>query len=214
MNMADFIRARTEEQFNIRREMILKACEEIYLSGGLLAVTFNTVSEKTSLTRPALYNYYRNREEMLYDLARKYYAEFRSELSVVFNGKNSLTREEMCAALADLASEFEHMLKLFSDLPLIENECDEGMLIHAKQTTHELMLRIREYIGSVFPSASEKQISDFISNGILIFTAIYPYTHRSEKIREIERKINPEFVPPKVRDLLYNSLMNATASLE
>ncbi|MCQ2079388.1 MAG: TetR/AcrR family transcriptional regulator [archaeon] len=212
--MADFIRARTEDQFRIRRDMILAACEEIYFSGGYVAVTFNTVSAKTSFTRPALYNYYKNRDEMLLDLVRKLYSEWRDGLFKLIEENENVDREGYCTLLSDYASENDGIFKLFTDMHLIEENCELDHLVEAKKDTDEFLTRITEFTRRTFPKASDEQIADYLNNAILIFSAIYPFTHRSQRVVDSNHATIPEVSSVNMREMLYRVLMNATAGLE
>ena len=76
MDAMEFKRARTEEQVMDRRKEILRACSEMYGREGFDGVTVKTIAERTSFSRPSIYNYYQTKEEILLDLLKQEYLEW------------------------------------------------------------------------------------------------------------------------------------------
>ncbi len=55
-----------------RKDILTKACE-LYLSGGLEAVSMRRLAREIGVTAPALYKHYRDREDMLLDVVSEAY---------------------------------------------------------------------------------------------------------------------------------------------
>ena len=66
----DFVRARTDEQMQIRQLDIMRACATIFEQGGYDAVNIKAISNSTSITRSSFYTYYKTKDEVLLDLLR------------------------------------------------------------------------------------------------------------------------------------------------
>ena len=63
-----FIRARGEEQKEIRRQQIVDAAAALYAEVGYDKVTFSKIGRKVSFTRLNLYNYYQCKEDIFLTL--------------------------------------------------------------------------------------------------------------------------------------------------
>lgn len=61
----NFRRARTQEQFNQRRDEIIACCDEILSQEGIDAITLQAIAKKTTLNRSSIYNYFSTKEEIL-----------------------------------------------------------------------------------------------------------------------------------------------------
>ena len=76
-------------------------------------ITILDVSKKTSFSRPSIYNYFQNKEEIFLALLEKEYQEWTNDLNKLLNLKN-LTIEEFADKLASTFIKRKTMLKLMS----------------------------------------------------------------------------------------------------
>ena len=66
----NFLRARTKEQIEQRQLDIMQACETLFEKGGYDYVNMMAISEMTSITRSAIYTYYKTKDEIDYFLEK------------------------------------------------------------------------------------------------------------------------------------------------
>lgn len=205
--MEEFVRARTEDQFNQRRDMIMKACDEIYERDGFLGVTFNNVSAKTSFTRPALYNYYKNREEMLLDLLKRELLQWTEAIKERFGTPARMTKEEYCRNKVELLSEHVKMCQLLSDLYLIERECTPEDVAAVKKIAYEGNDFVCSCIRYVFPEATDEEIASYQDASIVQQFGTFRFTHMDPSHVDAYRHARPGRSLPDFKWMLYNAEM-------
>ena len=54
----------SEELINARKEEIINACAALYETMSFKEITIRDISEKTSFSRPSIYNYFQTKEEI------------------------------------------------------------------------------------------------------------------------------------------------------
>ena len=67
----EFLRARSKEEMDSRQEEIVNACDILYERLGYDGVNFKAIAELTSISRPAIYNYFRTKDEILLALLKR-----------------------------------------------------------------------------------------------------------------------------------------------
>lgn len=200
--MSDFVRARTESQFQERRDMILSACHKIYLERGFQGVTFNTVSEMTSFTRPALYNYYRNRELMLLDLLKSESTKWLDDLKVAVKSLGTPTREELCRFMADQICDCELVFRLISDLKYIEKCCTAEEVRGMRAIFVDISAFVDRYIRNLYPDAKEETMQAFHDCCSFITLGAFSFSPLREG------------TDMHLRDMVYRAFMSCTSDFE
>lgn len=208
--MKDFVRASTEEQIADRREEIISACEEIYLAGGYDAVTFKAISEKTSFSRPSIYNYFDTKEEVMMDLLTRYFVGW---LDGIKGGLSSgdVSRERFCRIISEVSAEHENMFLLFTDLKLIEDGSGISHIIAFKGHFREFIEYICGFMDANF-HASEQSREGFLEGLMMLFYGSYPHTHLSDKQTAAMEAAGVPYASTDLRTLFYRQLMLFTSS--
>ena len=85
-----FIRARTEEQFNERRQEIINATKFLYQTYSFREINFSKISEQTKIARSTIYNYYLNKEEIFLDIILEYFLNIRDAIKENFLNYSTL----------------------------------------------------------------------------------------------------------------------------
>lgn len=121
-----FQRARSQEQVNARQSLIIEVAKELFISGGISAVNFNTISEHISLSRQSIYKYYSSPEEILIDVLKEESQKWESELML----RLSTTLEADADIFAEIITESFQSNQLMLRLCAIYN----GALLHNVKT--------------------------------------------------------------------------------
>ncbi|MBO6258791.1 MAG: TetR/AcrR family transcriptional regulator [Succinivibrio sp.] len=134
-----FKRARTEEQVDLRLKSIRKTAAALYDTKGIAGVTFAQVAAIAGLTRPALYSYFDNRYDLIFDLLTE---EFRILNSALKARLNALETDEPSADLLarTLSSEISAHRRFASLLVLCIgtfNQVSEKMVEKFKECSTE-----------------------------------------------------------------------------
>jgi AcrR family transcriptional regulator len=130
----DFQRARTEQQVESRHAEILNACAALYEEAGADGVTIKAIAQRTSFSRPSIYNYYDTKEEILLDLLQRECGDYTQELRQGFAAAVRLDRSAFCRLMTDALLRHEKMLRLMSvNLNSIENNVGDQRLLAFKK---------------------------------------------------------------------------------
>ena len=142
----------------------MKACRELFDEGGYDAVSFRTIGEKTSFSRPSIYNYYGTKEEVFLDLISQEYAGWREGIEAIRENGTPKTREEYASATTDCLRSHDRLTRLMSiHYTAISHNCSLDRLkafqktiqpffdsLHLCCMIHSLILRRKNRISSAF----------------------------------------------------------------
>lgn len=209
--MTGFKRARTDEQVAMREKEIVSACGSLYSEGGLDAVNLKAIAERTSLSRPTIYNYYDTKEEILLDLIKTDFDEWDAELRSGFDGHGSMSKEEFCRFLTDSLSGHLRMLEFFSrHLYTIEMnsrlEKVVGLKIAIGRSIHTLDDVLERSFGY-----DDDERALLISLMFTFMHGLYPMTHPTEMQREAA-SLAGHCITGDFKDICFNGLMRLMRS--
>lgn len=193
--------------------MILDACREIYVKDGFLGVTFNTVAEKTTFTRPALYNYYRNREEMLMDVLMCEWTQWSEGLLEELETKKPTTKEEFCRVIADRAESSKTVFKLLAARSLIERGCTVERVAEFRITLNRHREYFIEYLRGMVPEVDEDTLEAYLDNCLLLVFGAFSCTCTTEHQDEALRLAAAELPAQKTKSMFYRALLCATSAI-
>ena len=212
--MKDFIRARTAEQIAERRNEIVNACEQIYMEGGFDAVTFKAISEKTSFTRPSIYNYYATKEEVMLDLFERYFVRWYGEIFAATDSAPSLTANALCKIITEVSDRYQNLFLMFSDLRNIEEGCRIERIAAFKKKYFEFNDRVADLIARRFPNTSAEVACCFIEGLLILFHGTYPISYLSDKQKEAIKAAGGTVPCRTFRQIFYGQMVRLTGMLE
>ena len=197
-----FQRARTEEQIINRKQEIIDACKQLYLSGGYDAVNMKEISKITSISRASLYTYYSKKEEILLSLLMQCYLELEKILRSDFESRTLMSKEEYSELLAKRWSEHDLLISLTSIHYIsLEKKCSQHILNDYKTRLRPFFETFDGGLKKFFPHLTEEQIKKF---GVLFFSlmnGLYPMTHLSDKQAEAMTKGIPNYTSPDFHEM-------------
>ena len=85
-----------------RPDEIVEACRQLYETHTFHEITLKDISERTSLSRPSIYNYFSTKEEIFLALLKKEYAMWADDLEAILRAPSmdaSYFSQVMAAAL-------------------------------------------------------------------------------------------------------------------
>lgn len=210
----DFQRARTEEQITHRQKEIINACDALYGKSNFDSVTIKDISELTSFTRSAIYNYYKTKEEIFLDLMQQEYMDWYIEVKVKFEDTESMTKEEFCRFLTESLVKREKMLRLLSiHLTAIENNCRIEKLIDFKKNAAVVFKIFYMGIDKFFPDTPIRVKKAFRSEFFIYIFGIYPFTHLSKKQKTAMKEAHVIFNTMSFRRLCFHGMCLLAANL-
>ena len=152
-----FIRARTEEQFNERRQEIIHATQLLYQQYSFREINFSKISEKTKIARSTIYNYYLNKEEIFLDIILEHFMNIKK--GIVDNLLQvKLDRSDLVDKITKILMDNYELLVLISlYIEQIEYTCSQEKLNDFKlriKDLNEVLIKMTKF---QFPDASDVQ---------------------------------------------------------
>lgn len=157
-----FIRARTEEQFNERRQEIIHATQLLYQQYSFREINFSKISEKTKIARSTIYNYYLNKEEIFLDIILEHFMNIKK--GIVDNLLQvKLDRSDLVDKITKILMDNYELLVLISlYIEQIEYTCSQEKLNDFKLRIKDLNEALIKMTKFQFPDASETLIQYFV----------------------------------------------------
>ena len=210
-----FQRARTENQIVGRQDEIIAACDAIYLKKGYEAVNFKSISRKTSISRPSIYNYYKTKEEIFLDILKQVLIKWKKEFKSHFDATSKMTNEEFCTFLANTVTKQEKHLELLTVyMHPIEKNSRLEKLEEFKAETNCFFLIFRGGLDKFFPHAEEEKKNTFMFYCMTIVYGAYPVTHLSEKQVNAMKKADPNYKTPDYYEVCYYAFLVLMADID
>lgn len=210
----EFQRARTEKQIQSRKSEIIQACKEIHATVGYENVTIKAISEKISCTRPAIYTYFKTKEEIFLEILTEEYVNWTHELKEYFEGPIQ-SKEAFCAFLAKSLSNKDIMLELMSTkLNDIENGVQLKSLIEFKKQVIIFFDNFYAGLEKFFPSTKKEDIKIFSNTFFTYLYGLYPHHHHSDKQLEAMKAVHMEIKKPDMYQACLNALLLMSINLK
>lgn len=209
-----FKRARTKEQFAERKERIVEIALKLYDESGYAAVSFSTISNLTSFTRPAIYSYFKSPDDvLLYALGREF-SQINEVLARRLDEFSALTADEFAKLLHESFVAHPRLLKMLSiNYSIIENGCTDEDLAAFKSVIMQTFSLIGSYVEKFFENVTEEKKTDFEFMVMTYMASVYTLTHPSAKQTVAIKVNNDSFKVPEFEHLCLEGLKAFTRSL-
>ena len=200
------VRARSDAEVAARRQQILDAAERQLMEHDPDEVTLATIAADLSISRPSLYNYYPNKEEILIDLLVREYRSLEDALGRFLETR--LSRETFCEEMADLLLSRKTLLKLLAlQLPVFNREFDESAFRRFAQGSASYAKVMREVLAFQFPKASDEERNMFFVQLSLLANTLFQLTELSSEMIDSMVEVGAYDHIPSPRDICIETLM-------
>ena len=181
----NFLRARTKEQIEQRQLDIMQACETLFEKGGYDHVNIMAISEMTSITRSAIYTYYKTKDEIILDLLHEELLDWKEELLEWTLETAPLNKAEFCKQFTAILMSKHKMLHYYSLLyTLLELNCRLEKLVAFKQDVIPVLGIIVKTIKENFSFYTQEQASIITEEIVSYILGLYPATHLTPKQKD------------------------------
>jgi len=193
------------ERTAARKEEIINACEKLYQTMSFKDITLKEIGNETSFSRPAIYNYFRTKEEIFLALFEREYVRWNESLRSILQDNESLGREELAEKLASSVAERKQLLKLLSmnNYDMEANSRPE-LLTTFKVAYGESMKIVGDILAKFCPG---KPVKDFIYVFFPFMFGIYPYTEVTDKQKEAMKEAEVDYLYQSVFEITNNCLL-------
>ena len=194
------------ERTNARKEEIINACEKLYRTMSFKNITLKEISAETSFSRTSIYNYFQTKEEIFLALLKREYDNWISSLREITEANESMTNEEIAAALAGTLEERQQLLKIMSmnHYDLEENSRME-LLVDFKVSYGNALKQVADMLAKFRPDMSVEKRQDFLYAFFPFMFGIYPYTVVTDKQQEAMIKAGVDYTYSALYDLTYHA---------
>lgn len=211
----DFQRARTREQIENRQNEIISACKKIYMEEGYEEVSLKKISDITSFTRPAIYGYYKTKEEIFSDILKEEFALWEEELRNSCEEVTEYTREQFCNIMADSLCDRTILLELLAvHLNTIENNTRLERLVEFKNTVYSCFDTISQLIDLFFPDKSDAAKQEFFDIFVTYLNGLYPHIFHSKIQIEAMKLAGRPHVDRNLKQVCHQNLLLLTSNLK
>ena len=177
----------------VRKEEIIKACEELYKTTSFNEISIKLISEKTTFSRPSIYNYFNTKEEIFLALATKEYYKWIEDLNKIYN-KEKLSKDNFANELAHSLERRSNLLKLISvNMYEMEENSSVECVTEFKIAYGKTIDIVEKCLIKFFKDMNDKEVEKFIYTFFPFMIGIYPYAVVTDKKREAMKKANIHF---------------------
>ena len=193
---------RSEARTSARKEEIIRACAALYETMSFKEITLKEISEYTSFSRPSIYNYFQTKEEIFLALLQQEYGLWIADLDGIAAAENSMSADELAAALAGSLEQRKRLLKLMS-MNLFDMEENSRMerLVEFKAVYGASLRAVGRILGKFRPAMTESDRQAFLYMFFPFIYGIYPYAEVSERQRKAMEEAGTGFVCHSIRDI-------------
>ena len=165
-----------------RKSEIIEACSRLYREKSVKEIKLQDIADATTLTRTALYKYYRTKEEIFLGLLQREYEKWNESLLAILNENDSLTKEELARAVSHSLEERIQLLKIMSMNNFeLEEQSRFERVVEYKKALGDSMKIMRRILDKFCADLSEEQKEKFIYTFFPFTFGLYPYTNLNEK---------------------------------
>lgn len=197
----------SREQVAHRRDEILDSCCALYEMKPFREITFGAIAERTSISRPSIYNYFDTIGEIFLGLLQREYEAWIVELEAL-REEEPLPREQFCNRLAASLERRRTMLKIQSlNLHEIEDSSRIERLIDFKVSYCRSIKALDGCLKRHFPQMTEKGRRRFRLVFLPFLNGAYPCAEPTPKQLEAMQAAGIPRIDATIYDLVNNCLL-------
>ena len=162
--MADYKRARSDEQKEERMSQIKKAADELFKSMPYTEITLSTIAEKLDWSRANLYKYVTTKEEIYLEIEQDRMTEYLNSLLTVFPEGCKFTPETVAEIwTAQVVSHEDYFRYVSFLLTIIERNVTVERLTVFKKTYYDLAFVLQKRLSYALGITQEQADTLFLS---------------------------------------------------
>ena len=196
------------ERTERRKCEILDACEKVYKSQGFYGVNIKEISSEVSLTRPAIYNYFETKEEILLGLLAREYEIWCGQLEKIIPTACGYTAETLSEKIAHTLENKEILLRILN-MNLFEIELNSRVerLAEFKKLYLRCITALSDILRAYKPDVTGMECEDFCNSFCALLFGVYPFAFHTEKQKEAMKLAGVKFREPTIYQMVYKSLL-------
>jgi AcrR family transcriptional regulator len=171
-----FKRARSKENKEKRFSDILEVSAELYDKLHYAGLTFEEISKKLNITRPAIYKYFRTKDEILVEILLRDFDNLCNDLTDSFDASTEYTKEEIAATWTNVMMKNKRIIDVMSlHSSSIEKKISAEYNSGPGSVVKGYIRTLRELIKNLIPGTDDDRATDFILYQISFAVGLYPF---------------------------------------
>lgn len=171
-----FKRARSKENKEKRFSDILDVSAELYDKLRYPGLTFEEISKKLNITRPAIYKYFKTKDEILVEILFRDLDDLCNDLTGSFDVSSEYTKEEIATLWTDVMMKNKRIMDVMS----LHSSSIEKTISAEYNSGPESVLKgyiraIKELIKHLVPGIDDNTAVDFVLYQIAFAVGLYPF---------------------------------------
>ncbi|MGI6217260.1 MAG: TetR family transcriptional regulator [Coriobacteriales bacterium] len=198
----------SKEQAQRKRDEILDACEDLYRVSSFHDVTIKDISERISLSRPSIYNYFQTIEEIFLDLLSREYDRWADDIDSITQSNDELSVEELSSEIAYSLERRRTMLRILStNLYEIEDNSRLERLIDFKKNFKRTIEALDGCLKKFLPEMGERDLILFRNSFLPFLYGVFPFSEPTEKQSRAMDVTGVPHPPTSIYELTRNCMM-------
>lgn len=196
----------SQEHFSIKKEEIIDACASLYETKSFKEITLKDIGDRTSLSRPSIYNYFETKEEIFLALLKREYDLWNEDLSSILENNESLSSEGFADLLAKSLEKRKRLLKILS-MNHYDMEASSRLekLTEFKHSYGKSLDLVRACLEKFFP---ERDAQAFVYAFFPFMFGIYPYAYHTEKQDEAMKEAGVSYLSLSIYEITFSCVKN------
>ena len=182
----DFQRARSEEQREYRRQVILRTTADMLAEMSVAALSLNELSRRVGLAKSNVLRYFESREAILLELLDGEVQAWTDDLErreVRTDGAPVERAGELARLMASTLAERPVLCDLLAaQSAVLERNVSTDVVLRHKQAAAEVVQRLSAVVGSWVPELSTDSAAQAIAIGLIIAGGAWPASHPNEAV--------------------------------
>lgn len=186
-----------------RCEEIVDACAELYETMSFKDISIKLIGEKTSFSRPSIYNYFETKEEIFLAILKREHEAWILELKKLKKDHENISKNDFADILAKALKKRLTMLKLLAmNLYDIEAKSRKTNLVEFKKVYAASMEALAESLRKFFPKMSEDDIKEFLYIFYPFMFGVYPYAVADDRQKEAMDEAGIAYAPYELEEII------------
>ncbi len=172
----------TEEQAARRKDEILDACDALYRESAFQDITIKDIAERTSLSRPSIYNYFETIGEIFLGLLEREYSYWANDLSAIAKDDESLDLDKLASEIAYSLERRKTMLRIqAANLYEVEDTSRLERLADFKRAMRRAMDALDACLMKFLPPMDRDDCETFRLAFFPFLCGVFAYANPTEK---------------------------------
>ena len=209
-----WIRARTEEQKELRISEIVDATARLYEKRSFEDITFVLIAKEADFTRSNLYKYFNTKEEVFLELIKHDIVRWRKEVVDTFKNQH-YSIKDFAKIWVDIQIRHKRMIGLFTILytTLEKNSSLQSLISFKKKIKEELEL-IAAVLMDIMPFFTLETVVEFIFSQLALAIGTYPMLNLTDAQKEAMDTVGLTSDPQYFKSIYSNSIEYLLKGLE